>query len=81
MVRLLAILWVSLWLLAGSPAIGWGKDALPVEPDLNSRVDELYDEAMESIDDYSVEVMISLELVIAGSSFDRNAHSGPDPSW
>ncbi len=43
MVRLLAILWVSLWLIAGPPATGWGKDALPAEPDLSSRVDELYD--------------------------------------
>lgn len=38
-----AILSVSLWLLAGPPSAGWGKDALPAEPDLNSRVDELYD--------------------------------------
>ena len=43
MVRLFAILSVSLWLLAGPPSAGWGKDALPAEPDLNSRVDELYD--------------------------------------
>lgn len=43
MVRLLAILSVSLWLLAGPSGVGWGKDALPAEPDLNSRIDELYD--------------------------------------
>ncbi|MBL8073556.1 MAG: hypothetical protein JNL29_04240 [Nitrospira sp.] len=43
MVRLFAILSVSLWLLAGPPSAGWGKDTLPAEPDLNSRVDELYD--------------------------------------
>jgi hypothetical protein len=43
MMQVLAILSVSLWLLTGLPSVGWGKDALPVEPDLNSRVDELYD--------------------------------------
>ena len=43
MVRLFAILSVSLWLLAGPPAAGWGKDVLPAEPDLNARIDELYD--------------------------------------
>ena len=43
MVRLLVVLSVSLWLIAGPSATGWGKDALPAEPDLNSRVDELYD--------------------------------------
>ncbi|MBX3351157.1 MAG: hypothetical protein KF747_20740 [Nitrospira sp.] len=43
MMQVLAILSVSLWLLAGFPSVGWGKDSLPVEPDLNSRVDELYD--------------------------------------
>ena len=41
--QVLAILSVSLWLLAGPSSVGWGKDALPVEPDLNSRIDELYD--------------------------------------
>jgi len=43
MMQSFAILSVFLWLLAGPPAVGWGKDTLPVEPDLNSRVDELYD--------------------------------------
>lgn len=43
MMQLFAILSVSLWLLAAPSSVGWGKDALPVEPDLNSRVDELYD--------------------------------------
>jgi hypothetical protein len=43
MMQVLAILLVSLWLLVGLPTVGLGKDALPVEPDLNSRVDELYD--------------------------------------
>jgi hypothetical protein len=43
MVRLLAILSISTWLLVGPPEAGWGKDALPAEPDLNSRIDELYD--------------------------------------
>lgn len=41
--QLFAILSVFLWLLAGPPEVVWGKDALPVEPDLTSRVDELYD--------------------------------------
>lgn len=43
MMQSFAILSVFLWLLAGPPAVGWAKDTLPVEPDLNSRVDELYD--------------------------------------
>lgn len=52
----LAILFVTVLLLACPSPSGWGKELLPVEPDLSSRVDELYDhEARLFIMLYSLE--------------------------
>jgi hypothetical protein len=36
------LLWVG-GIMVLAPAIGWSKDGLPVEPDVNLRVDEQYD--------------------------------------
>jgi hypothetical protein len=43
MMRLLPLIVVLVGVLCDHPVTVWSADALPVEPDLNTRVDELYD--------------------------------------
>lgn len=71
---------VLLYVLGGSPSLGEAKDLLPVEPDLSTRLDELYDhEARLFITLYSLAGNGRIDYVTARlvQEYARSAYGNP----
>ena len=68
------------WGLCLAPLVSWSKDLLPAEPDLNTRVDELYDhEARLFIMLYSLKGNGQIDYVTARlvQEYSRSAYGNP----
>lgn len=79
-VRLLGLIVVLAGLLWSPPVTGWTKDPLPVEPDLSTRIDELYDhEARLFIMLYSLRGNGQIDYVTARlvQEYSRSAYGNP----
>ena len=77
--RLVCVIGLVGWLCLG-PLVTWSKDLLPAEPDLNTRVDELYDhEARLFIMLYSLKGNGQIDYVTARlvQEYSRSAYGNP----